>query len=141
ESEVNTGADLYYYSDFQQNAFAANPDAGLAKDIRFHGIPVQEDAVQNIYIDTAYIDAPVLQTGQSNRLVVHSKKIGKLAKDMPVLQLLVIGQVKCAATPNFNDQGESIDTLSFQVNDARWQKIALSLNDAALRFDDTFRIS
>lgn len=141
QSEVNTGADLFYYSDFQQNSFSANIDKGLSKNITFHGIPVQESAVQNIYIDTAYIDAPVLQTGQNNRLVVRSKKIGKLPKDMPVLQLIVNGQVKSAATPNFNDKDESVDTLSFQVNDANWQRIALSLNDAALRFDDTFRIS
>lgn len=141
QGEANTGADLYYYSDFQQNSFPVNRDANLTKNIIFHGIPVQEDEVQNVYIDTAYIDAPVLQTGQNNRLVVRSKKIGKTPKDNPVLQLVVNGQVKSAATLNFNDKDESIDTLSFQVNDASWQRINLVLNDAALRFDDTFRIS
>src|SRR6185312_12915476 len=51
------------------------------------------------------------------------------------------GQVKSAATLHFNDKNESIDTLSFQVNDANWQRINLTLNDAAVRFDDTFRIT
>ncbi len=141
QGEASTGTDLYYYSDFQQNSFAANKDATLTKDVIFHGIPVQAEAVQNIFIDTVYLDAPVLQTGQNNRLVVRSHKVGELPKETTIIQLSVNGQVKSAATPNFNDKDESIDTLSFQVNDAAWQKIVVGVNDASLRYDDTFRIS
>jgi hypothetical protein len=141
QGEAATASDLYYYSDFQENAFAANKDAGLTKNIIFHGIPVQADAVQNIYIDTVYLNAPVLQTGQNNQLIVRSRKIGDLPKETPIIQLSVNGQVKSAATPRFEDKDESIDTLSFQVNDANWQKITIAVNDASLRYDDTFRIS
>ena len=141
QGEAMPAADLYYYSDFQENSFAANKDVNLTKNITFHGVPVQAEAIQNIYIDTVYLDAPVLQTGQNNRLVVRSKKTGELPKETAIIQLSVNGQVKSAATPQFNDKDESIDTLSFQVSDAAWQKISISVNDASLRYDDTFRIS
>jgi len=141
QNESTTGADVYYYSDYQHNAFPAQPVDAQMKNITFYGLPVQAGEPQNIYIDTAFLTTPVLQSGQSNRLVVLTKAIGKLPKDMPVLQLSVNGQVKSAASLNFSDKMESVDTLSFQVNDAGWQQIELRLNDESVRFDDTFRIT
>lgn len=141
QSEVAGGADVFYYSDFQKNSFTAKENVRQMQHIAFTGIPVQGDASQNIYIDTAYLNTPVLQTGQSNKLVVRSRIIGAAPKDMPVIQLSVNGQVKSAATPSYNDKNESIDTLNFSVNGTGWQNIMLTLNDASVRFDDTFRIS
>lgn len=141
QNESVANADVYYYSDFQQNSFPAKPDKNLVNGIDFYGIPVQSDAVQNIYIDTAFLDAPVLQTGTENRLVVHLHSIGALPKDAPVLQITVNGQVKGASAIQLNDKNEHVDTLSFSVNDVGWQHIVLSINDASVRFDDTFRIA
>lgn len=141
QSEVLAGADVYYYSDFQRSAFPAKADAALLKNIRFYGLPVQNEAAANIYIDTAYLDAPVLQTGQQNRLIVHSRAEGKVGKEAPVLQLAINGQVKTAATLNFPGGNERIDTLNFEAYGTGWQQIALTVNDAAVRFDDTFRIA
>ena len=141
QNEGVNGGDLYFYSDFQQNVFPAFPDTQVMRNLTFYGLPIQSDEVQDVYIDTAYLAVPVLQTGKNNSLVVHTRLGGKALKDAVVLQLTVNGQVKSAATLNFNEKNESIDTLAFQVNDANWQQIQLTLNDNAVRFDDTFRIS
>ena len=135
------GGDLYYYSDFQKGAFPVQPDNALMKNIVFYGLPVQAEDAQDIYIDTAYLTTPILQTGKTNNLVVRTKLSGKAPKEAPVLQLTINGQVKSAATLSFNDKNECVDTLSFQVNDANWQQLQLTLNDAAVKFDDTFRIT
>ena len=141
QNEGKGNAALYYYSDFQQSAFPAIPDKALMKNIAFYGLPVQSDEVEDIYIDTAYLTTPVLQTGKSNYIIVRSKCIGAPPKENPVLSLVINGQVKSAASLNFSDKKESIDTLNFQVNNANWQEISLTLNDASVRFDDTFRIT
>ena len=140
-NESVAGADVYYYSDFQRSSFPPKQDDAWMKNIRFYGIPVQAEKAQNVYIDTAYLDAPVLQTGTPNRLVVHSRIEGAVPKDAPVLQLAINGQVKSAAAIGFDGNNESTDTLVFSVNDANWQHIVLSINDASVRFDDTFRIT
>lgn len=140
ENETMEGADLYYYSDFQRNAFGRQ-DNNLMEGISFHGIPVQANAPQNIYIDTAYLNSPVLQTGQGNELVVHTRAVGKLPAEAPALQLAINGQVKSATSLRFDDRNESTDTLSFQVNDAGWERISLYINDASVRFDDTFLVT
>ena len=141
QSEAATGADVYYYSDFQRNSFPAQADESQMEQVRFFGMPVRTEVVRNVFIDTAFLTSPVLQAGQSNRLVVVSKLVGKKLDESPVLQLSVNGQVKSAASLTFSEKNESIDTLSFQVNNAGWQKIALTVADAAVRFDDTFRIT
>lgn len=141
QRESRQASDLYYYSDFQQSVFAATPDQALLRNIRFHGIPVQADAPQNIYIDTAYLLSPVLLAGQNNQIVVRTKAVGTLSKEAPILQLAVNGQVKSAASLAFDERKEAIDTVSFQPSDASWQKIVLTVNDASVRFDDTFRIT
>jgi len=141
QSEAGKGADVYYYSDFQQSAFPAQPDKSLMKDIVFYGLPVQTDEAADIYIDTAWLTTPVLQTGKSNYIVVRTRLEGKAPKENPVLNLVINGQVKSAAQLNFTDKNESVDTLNFQVNNTNWQQIALTVNDAGMRFDDTFRIT
>lgn len=134
-------ADLYYFSDFQQNAFPAPPDKSLLKDITFYALPLKPDEVGDVSIDTAFFMIPSLQSGKNNLLVVHTHLIGKPPKEQPVLQLVVNGQVKSATTLNFSGKPDSYDTLGFQVSDAGWQQIALSLNDATVRFNDTFCIA
>jgi Aerotolerance regulator N-terminal len=141
QNEGGNGADIYYYSDFQQSAFPAEPDGELMKNITFYGLPVQSEEASDIYVDTAYLTAPVLQTGKSNYLVVRTRMEGKTPKENPVLNLNINGQVKSAATLNFADKKERTDTLNFVVNDASWQKIELTVNDPGMRFDDTFRIT
>jgi hypothetical protein len=137
----NSGVDLYYFSDFQQNSFTSTPDASLLKNIRFNGVRIQQKNPQNRYIDTAFFESPIIQAGQSNKLIVKSKYFGETPKETTVLQLLVDGNVKSAATPIFNENKEHFDTLSFQINDAKWQKIILTLNDGQIHFDDTFSIA
>jgi len=141
QSEAAPGADVYFYSDFQRNSFPAQPQGAGLDGIRFFGVPVRTDAVSNVYIDTAFLTTPVLQSGQSNRVVVRSRLVGREPAEAPVLQLSVNGQVKSAAGISFDEKNLSTDTLSFQVNNAGWQRIMLTVNDAAVRFDDTFRIT
>jgi len=141
QSEHASGADVYYYSDFSRSSFPARPDAGALHNITLHAIAVQPAARTNVYIDTAFLTSPVLQAGQSNSLVVRSQVIGKVPAESPVLQLSAGGQVKSAASLRFDASGRSTDTLAFSVNDEGWQRITLALADAALRFDDTFRIA
>jgi hypothetical protein len=141
QNESFSNADVYYYSDFQRSAFPVKPNEKWMQRIRFYGIPIQSTIANNIYIDTAYLDAPVLQTGTPNRLIVRTRLSGEASKEAPVLQLTINAQVKSATALKFNDKNESVDTLSFSVNDANWQHMVLSINDASVRFDDTFRIS
>lgn len=141
QSEGMTSADLYYYSDFQKAAFPTQPTASLLKSVRFTGIPVGSDVSGNVFIDTAVLLSPVIQTGQKNQLVIYSRISGKAPKDDVVLQLSVNGQVKTAGSLRFGENKRSVDTLGFQVTGPGWQELSLTVNDQSVHFDDTFRIA
>jgi hypothetical protein len=111
------------------------------KGITLHAISIQPKERVNIFVDTAFFTSPVLQTGASNALIVRSRATGKTPAEAPVMQLSINGQVKSAASLQFDASGKSVDTLSFSVSDAGWQRITLAVADASLRFDDTFRIA
>lgn len=138
-SEAMPRADLYYYSDFQQNAVSTPPEK--TEHVTVYAIQVKGNTPANVYIDTAFMTSPAVQAGESNQLVVRTRLYGDAPEQAPVLNLLVNGQVKSAATIGFNSEKESIDTLTFRVNDAEWQKIELVVDDESVRFDDTFRIT
>lgn len=139
ESEAMPGADLYYYSDFQQSAVSDPPEAD--ENITVFAVPLTGSKPVNVYIDTAYLTNPVLQTGESNELIVRARLSGEAPAEPPVVNLVVNGQIKSAATINFGDGRESTDTMSFRVNEAAWQQVELVIDDEAVRFDDTFRIT
>lgn len=138
---TNENASLYYLSDFQQNDFATAPEEKLLHNIRFNGVQIEQKNPQNIYIDTAFFESPVIQTGQNNKLIVRTKYSGDKPKTATVVQMSVDGKIKSAATPVFTDNDTHTDTLSFSVNNANWQKIILSLNDGKVAFDDSFFIA
>ncbi len=140
QSEAHEHAQLFYYSDFQKNRFPATPEAAGLNNIKLFAMPLKANTPANVYIDTAILASPVLQAGQANQLIVTTKYTGKAPTETPVLQLLINGQIKSASSLHFNEKKESIDTLSFQTQEAGWQQMSLVVNDA-VRFDDTFRIA
>lgn len=141
QTEGVEGADLYYCSDFQQHAFEQQNDPNALKNIRFYGLPFSAETIENIHIDTAFLSQPFLYTDKSNQLVVVTKWAGEKPKTAPVLQLQVDGQVKAAASLSFENNQTSIDTFNFQVSSQDWHQILITVNDAQLRYDDSFRIT
>lgn len=141
QDKAGENAVLYYISDFQRYGFNSTSSANLLQHIEFNGVKIQQTEAANIYIDTAYFESPMLQTEQSNRLIVRCRYYGNKPKEQHVLQLYVNGELKSAATPNFDKSNEHTDTLSFQINKPEWQHISLCLNDQQVHFDDTFLIA
>ena len=53
------------------------------QNITYYGLPVQTNEAEDIYIDTAWLTTPVLQTGKSNYLVVRTHCTGTPQRKMP----------------------------------------------------------
>ena len=140
-NEGKPDADVFFYSDFQRNAFPATPAPELVKDLTVYAVPLAGDAGRDIAIDTAWLTSPVLQTGKNNQLIVRTTANMADGKEQPVLQLVVNGQVKSAASLNYSGKTQSEDTLNFSIADVSWQRMELRLSDGGLTFDDTFRIA
>jgi hypothetical protein len=104
-------------------------------------VQIPQSNPQNVFIDTAFFESPVLHMGQSNQLIVRTRYSGDAPKEPIVLQLSVDGQIKSAAQPDFSSANQRYDTLTFQINNSAWQRIMLHINDANVHFDDSFAIA
>lgn len=133
--------DCYFFSDFQQQQFPLSGLKDLPRNIYFNGIQIDNTESRNLYIDTAYFESPFLQIGRNTALIVKSRRIGKENNTPAIIQLLVDGQVKSAASPVFDSEGKSIDTIGFEPQKNHWEKLELVINDDAIGFDDTFLIA
>lgn len=135
-------AAVYYYSDFQENSFAPGLSASLTQQLSIHYLPFQSKAARNVYIDTAWLEQPILQAGQSNAVVVRTKAAGPVGEKSNILQLSIAGQVKSAATISFPDSTQTrTDTLAFTPPASGWQQISVYVDDGAVPFDDTFYLA
>lgn len=139
-SEIRGSVNLYYLSDFSKDNFQKSLSV-LPANIKFNGVYLAQQNPNNVFIDTAFFEYPFLQLGQPNKLVVRSKYVGEKPKVKSVVSLSINNQVKAALNPNFDAQGISLDTISFQVSEPTWQKILLTITDDNLHFDDSFVIA
>lgn len=135
-------AAVYYYSDFQEQSFTPRPSAALTQNLTLHYVPFQSKAARNVYVDTAWLEQPLLQAGQSNAVVVRTKASGPVSENSNILQLSIGGQVKSAATISFPDATQTrTDTLAFTPPASGWQQLSVYVDDGAVPFDDTFYIA
>lgn len=134
--------DLYYLSDFQLNQFDPSKSKTISERLHFNGVQISAAGQPtNVYIDTAFLEYPSLQNGKQNKLIVRSRYSGDAPKENPILQLILDGSVKGAASLDFRSAKERLDTLSFETNGSGWHRISLSLNDLSTHFDDTLLIA
>lgn len=133
--------DLYLFSDLQRNAFVTEEKINLPEQITCYICPLQESGLSNIYIDTAYFLSPDIDTRKPNELVVSARKSGGGKQTETNLGISVNGQMRAMRSITFSADSLWTDTLSLQIDNGGWQRIAISLQDHPLSFDDTFRIA
>ncbi len=132
---------FYAFSDLQQDAFVTKEKIALPKNVHYFFYPMQEKAVGNLYIDTAYFLSPTVDTRQPNKIVVAVKQSGGKNEKESNLNILVDKQVRAVKTITLNSDTTWTDTLTLQLSGKGWQEVAITLQDHPLSFDDTFRIA
>ncbi len=142
-SDHNEKLDIYFFSDLQKTSFLNNANSIKTEEkFRLNFVPIQENSVGNIFIDTAYFINPNIDVNAPNNLVVSVKQSGNTTQNATHLQVNINEQIRTATEIILdNNTNTWIDTLSLQFSGSEWQKIELSIQDKHLTADDTFRLS
>lgn len=125
---------LYLISDFQ----ASNTDfenLEIDTNINIRLLPVQPNPINNLYIDSCWLNTPNPQSGQNITLSARIINKGEKRKGVPV-QLSINGQQKALATTDVID--EAIINLHFVCQQNGWQEATISISDYPITFDDEF---
>lgn len=134
-------AEVYIFSDLQKSTLFREALDTVAATAHYIIRPQLHRQSANLYFDTAYFVNPVIDTRQENPLVVKLSKSNTTEAIQSQVQVWVNGQARAAKNINFTNDSTWTDTIALMVNTPGWHKILLTVKDAPIQFDDTFRIT
>lgn len=125
---------LYWLGDFQQSAY---PLADLPSDtaVEIHLLQFSPAPFAHIYIDTAYVDQPLLQTGQAARLIFVVRNGGSRDAEGVRILLEMEGAQKGLSTLDVPAYGTATDTLGFTPSNPGILSARLSVEESGLDYD------
>jgi hypothetical protein len=132
--------DAYLLSDFQQR-IADLATAPADSTVHVHLLPLQANATANLFIDTCYLESPVVQLGSPNELIVTVRNSGDMAVENVPIRLTINGYQKALASVPVAAGARQDVRLAFTVQNPGWQEAVVSLTDYPVTFDDTFHFT
>lgn len=134
-------ADVHIFSDLQKSTLFRHEIAEPDANVNFIFRPVLHKETANLYIDTAYFTEPVIDTRKENPLVVRVGRSNAKGPMQSQVQVWVNEQVRAAKNIEFTNDGLWTDSIPLMINTPGWHRIAITVKDAPIQFDDTFRIT
>ncbi|MEL7145630.1 MAG: BatA domain-containing protein [Bacteroidota bacterium] len=134
------GVNYYLFSDFQRNQFDFQ---GIGADTtkNFYLFPAKYELSRNVYVDSVYLDSPVMNDAVENKLNVRLRNTGEEAvKDLPVFFNVNKAQVSSNTVDieagSFSDLVFDVSSLTDSINNC-----ALTFEDFPVTFDNVFYFS
>ena len=128
---------LFVYSDFQRNTFdlsAAKADTTMQVVV----VPMVPEFKSNLYIDSVWLNSPIVQPGLTNDLNVRVINQGdKEVKGLPVT-FTMNGAMTASTTVDLEKNGKVEIGMQFVVDGTGEQCCSVSLMDHPITFDDTY---
>lgn len=124
----------YWLSDFQKNIADFEPDTAISLSLA----PLQPVKQQNVYIDSAWFERPIVFTNQTNNLFVKLVNSGDGDIENNRLTLNINGQTKAISDYSIAANSFVVDTLVFTVPTDGWYQAELSIQDYPITFDDIY---
>ncbi|MBK8416422.1 MAG: BatA domain-containing protein [Bacteroidetes bacterium] len=127
-------------SDFQtsiSNFEQVQMDSSIAVAV----IPFASQEVSNIFIDSCWFTAPVVQKMQPAELNISIRNNGQIDAEALPVKLTVNGAQKAVAGANVNAGNSAVIKLTFTPSGTGWQKAVVSITDNPITFDDQYYFS
>jgi hypothetical protein len=124
-------------SDFQRNMIQQQVDTTFETYI----LPIQAENTNNIYIDSCWLDQPLVLLNMNNKLkykIYNSSNAG--AKEANV-SLKINQQTKSIHKLSIASQSSMVDSFSFSVTQAGNQNIEIFVEDYPITYDNHFYAS
>ena len=142
QKEIFTEAEIdnkiaYWISDFQKNIVADFKDTSISISL----IPLQPSKQQNVYIDSCWLERPVVYLDQPNELLVKIQNTGEQDIEASRMTLAINGQVKAISDFSVPSNSFAIDTINFSVKEAGWKQLKVAITDYPITFDDNYFVT
>lgn len=132
--------ELFVISDFQKSAADIDQiKVDSVAHLNFIELPVQNSS--NAYIDSCWIESPVVQLNKTVELVVRVNNSGEDDLENVPVTLKINGTQRAVASCAIATNGSSLVKMSFTISQPGWQKMKVSITDQPIVFDDDYFLS
>ena len=141
---LNTGdADeklAFVISDFQTR-MADLPAMKADSTVKTYLIPLESGEVSNAFIDSVWLDAPVVRAGEPCRFKARIRNAGELDLEAIPVNLVINGTRKAVATASVAAGTYTDIDLAFTPETSGWQQGMVEITDNPVIFDDRYFFS
>ena len=132
-------ATLFAYSDYQNNVMTSG-DFKVDTTIQIVVFPLESDFQNNIYIDSVWLQSPVLQKNMTNELnarIVNETQ--NEIKGLPV-NFSIDENVVAYTTCDIKADSYADVNMQFAIENEGDSKAKVSINDSPITFDDEYNL-
>ncbi|MEN9332230.1 MAG: hypothetical protein RLZZ94_1320, partial [Bacteroidota bacterium] len=138
--QANEEKELFIISDFQMSAADINQiKIDSLAHLNFIELPVQNSS--NAYIDSCWIESPIVQLNKTVELAVRVNNSGEEDLDNVPVTLKINGTQRAVASCAVAANSSAIVKMSFTIAQPGWQKMKVSITDQPIVFDDDYFLS
>ena len=132
-------ATMFAYSDFQKNIMELN-DLKNDTAIQLVVFPLKSDFQNNIYIDSVWLQSPVLQKNMANEL--NARIVNETSNDVKGLPVnfSLDDNVVAYTTCDINANSYADVSMQFFIDNDGDRKAKVSINDSPITFDDEYNL-
>ena len=132
-------ATLFVYSDFQNNTMTSD-DFKVDTTIQIVAFPLKSDFQNNIYIDSVWLQSPVLQKNMTNEL--NARIVNETANDIKGLPVnfSIDENVVAYTTCDIKADSYADVNMQFVVENEGDSKAKVAINDSPITFDDEYNL-
>ncbi len=132
------GNQYIWFSDFQKSTVGNLSKLSLDTNSKLFLVPVQSKAIQNIFVDSVWLNTPFVREMQVNQLSVKIFNAGeKSVENLPV-KLLVDGVQVSSTIATIGEKSSTVATFSFNIQGKGFKKANISFEDTPVTFDNDY---
>jgi hypothetical protein len=130
---------VYFLSDFQQQQSWSQIKKDTA--VLHFLVPLKAQSYNNMYIDSAWFEYPILEINKALYLNVRIHNISEHNISDETLKLSLNDKQKAIANYSVASGGQTTIIIPFTVNKGGWYRGVLSIDDYPIHFDDQYYLT
>ena len=125
---------VFIISDFQESITNLEADSGFSVNL----VRLQSTVEKNVFIDSCWLEMPVILLNKSNSLIVRLTNTGEQPIENSRLTLKINDQIKALTDFDIAANSTMTDTVKFSLPEPGNYKAELNIEDHPVVFDDSY---
>ena len=128
----------FFFSDFQKSTLGSLNEVKWDTTARYFLVPLRNEEVSNLYIDSIWLGSPLVRAGENNTLEVQMVNDGKEVVKDRVLKLFIENVQVSTATLNAAAGTKVKVAFRFNLNGTGQQRAVIKWDDHPVDFDNAY---